>query len=99
MTLTIELAPDIERQLSEAAAREGQDPATFALAAVEEKLRQLTNGQENGESTQTRTLDQMLAGLTGAVHSNAGRGGSRFSESTGEDLAQDLLEKQRQGRL
>jgi predicted DNA-binding protein len=38
MTLTIELPPEMERRLQEAAARHGQAPAEFVRAAVEEKL-------------------------------------------------------------
>ena len=38
MTLTIELPPETERRLEEEAARQGQAPADFVRAAVEEKL-------------------------------------------------------------
>jgi hypothetical protein len=38
MTLTIELPPELERRLEEAAARHGQAPAEFVRAVVEEKL-------------------------------------------------------------
>jgi predicted transcriptional regulator len=60
MTLTIELAPEVEAQLRQAAARQGQDPASFARAAVEEKLREeklreeklrrVTEGQTEGHT-------------------------------------------------
>ena len=50
MTVTIELAPDLDTRLQEAAARQGQDPATFARAAVEEKLRRLDEEPTNGHT-------------------------------------------------
>jgi hypothetical protein len=38
MSLTIELPPEMERQLRDEAAREGQDTASFARALLEERL-------------------------------------------------------------
>ena len=38
MSLTIELPPEMERQLRDEAAREGQDTAAFARALLEERL-------------------------------------------------------------
>lgn len=71
MTLTFELAPKMERQLQQVAAREGQDPAMFVKTLVEEKLHNMTYtpakhepAAENG----SQTLDQTLAGLLGVVH-------------------------------
>ncbi len=116
MTLTIELAPEIEQQLSEVAARQGQDPASFAKAAVEEKLwrvaqvapanGEVNNGSPpNGDRTQNEQtdkpvmLDQALAGLTGVINSNDGRGGARLSEMSGADFAADLARKHQRGEL
>jgi len=59
MSVTIELAPETETQLQEAAARQGQDPASFVRAAVEEKLRRLTSEPTNG-----RTAANGQAGIT-----------------------------------
>jgi uncharacterized protein (DUF1778 family) len=67
MTLTIELTPDLERQLREAAARQGQDPATFVVAAVAEKLHVLPlpfNGHGATRLTleeEERLLDELAA--------------------------------------
>lgn len=114
MTLTIELAPEVEQQLSEVAARQGQDPASFAKAAVEEKLWRVaqvapangavSNGSPtNGELAQPETtdkplmLDKVLAGLTGVIHSNDGRGGARLSEMSGADFGEDLARKHSEG--
>jgi predicted transcriptional regulator len=41
MPLTLDLSPEIETRLRETAAQQGQDPATFATAAVEEKLQRV----------------------------------------------------------
>lgn len=58
-----------------------------------------TNGDgTNGDGTVQR-LDQMLAGLTGAIHSQDGRGGGRLSETSGADFGEDLVQKQRRGEL
>ena len=38
MTLMIDLSTELERQLSEEAARRGQEPATYALTVIQEKL-------------------------------------------------------------
>jgi hypothetical protein len=38
MSLTIDLSPEVERQLREEATRKGQAPEEFARRAVEEKL-------------------------------------------------------------
>ena len=38
MTLTLVLPPDIEAKLKEQAAREGKDPQTLVLEAIEETL-------------------------------------------------------------
>ena len=50
------------------------------------------------DEAQQETLDKMLAGLTGAVQSNGGKGGSRLSECTGADFAEDLVLKHRKGQ-
>ena len=53
MTLTIELAPELEAQLRQVASRESQDPAaflnSFVQRAVEEKL-QSEHAQSNGHA-------------------------------------------------
>lgn len=109
MTISIELPPALEQQLQRAAARAGQDAATFARYAVEEKVRLMDQPpagarQPNGHSphepqAEGQPLDRMLADLIGAVRSNEGRGGSRFSERCGNDFAGDLQEKQKNGSL
>jgi predicted transcriptional regulator len=96
MTVTIDLSPELETQLVEIAARTGQDPASFARTAVEEKLQRAA--QANGDQ-QPQTLEQALAGLTGIVHSTEGHGGGRLSEMNGGDFADDLVHKQHRGEL
>ncbi|MDQ3816010.1 MAG: hypothetical protein M3347_19040 [Armatimonadota bacterium] len=62
MTVTIELAPELESRLQEAAARQGQDTAAFVQAAVEEKLRSLsTEHRVNGQPR--LTLEEFEAAM------------------------------------
>jgi predicted DNA-binding protein len=72
MTLTIELAPEIEQLLNQAAAREGQDPATFVKTAVEEKLRSVhssnSNSAERLSSDEEERLLNELAALGPTCH-------------------------------
>jgi predicted transcriptional regulator len=53
MTLTIELPPEMEQQLQEAASRAGQDPEALARAAAAEKLAAL---QAHDEARRQRQL-------------------------------------------
>lgn len=53
MTLTIELPPEMEQQLQEAAVRSGRDPAELARGALAEKLAVL---QANDEARRQRQL-------------------------------------------
>ncbi len=114
MTLIIDFAPEMETRLQEIAARQGQDPTSFVKAAVEEKLQRAamesngtqsssTSGTTNGNGANgnevAQTLDQMLAGLTGAIRSQDGRGGGRLSEMSGADFGEDLMQKQGRGEL
>ena len=60
MTVTIELAPELEQQLRQAAARQGQDPveflSTFVKTAVEEKLQNVPD-MRNGQAAEHLTLE------------------------------------------
>src|SRR5687767_5776268 len=47
------------------------------------------------EAGKCKPLDQMLAGLTGVIQSNDRKGGSRLSESSGDDYASDLVADKR----
>ncbi len=98
MTFIIDLAPEMETRLHEVTSRQGQDPTSFVKAAVEEKLQRIavmeSTGTTNGDEV-AQTLDQVLAGLIGAIHSQDGRGGGQLSEMSGADFGEDLVQKQR----
>jgi hypothetical protein len=95
MTIQIELTSEEEEILKEAASQEGLDASTFVRIAVFEKAERASRKDEGTD--EPLMLDKMLAGLTGLVRSNEGRGGSRLSESTGADYAADLLQKRSEG--
>ena len=68
MTLTLELAPELEAKLKELVAQTGQDATAFVTAAVEEKLRaptgtQATNGAHRPSLEEFEAaLDEFSAG-------------------------------------
>jgi hypothetical protein len=53
MTLTIELPPELEARLQEAAARHGQDPVAFAAAALADTLNDVSSNIAALESDTT----------------------------------------------
>jgi plasmid stability protein len=57
MSLTIELSPELERQLKLEAAREGRAPEEFARAVLEERL---TTAQQERGSGLAALMDQWL---------------------------------------
>jgi hypothetical protein len=56
LVLTIELSPDLERRLTEEAARQGQSADQFARAILEERL----SRPEEPDSLRERTADEIL---------------------------------------
>ncbi len=58
MTLVIELPPEMERQLADAAARSGREPAELARAAVAEKLAALRVEAETRRRRQLALLER-----------------------------------------
>jgi predicted DNA-binding protein len=62
MTITIELPPELKQQLEEEAARQGQAPADYVRAVVEEKLTTAsTVAQMERNRRAMELLDQWLA--------------------------------------
>ena len=61
MNLTIELPPEMERQLQEAAAQSGRDPEELARAAVAEKLAALQANEEARRQRQLAMLERWNA--------------------------------------
>jgi predicted transcriptional regulator len=58
MTLIIELPPELERQLQDAAARSGQAPAVLAQAAVAEKLAALAQAEQERRARILAMIDR-----------------------------------------
>jgi hypothetical protein len=88
MSITIQLAPEVEAQLREKAARMGQDPAAYIASLVNQDL-------GPGESP-PKTLADMLEGRVGRINSG---GKEKLSEECGEKFADYLVQKQREGHL
>jgi hypothetical protein len=65
MSLTLELPPELEAEVRSAAAREGVAPESFAVNAIEERLR----GGESGErpKSESELLEAIGAGLPAAT--------------------------------
>jgi hypothetical protein len=74
-----------------------EEVAKHAEEFVGKRVR-LTVYEEEEKGT-AQPLDRMLQGLIGTVKSNGGKGGSRFSESTGAEFAEGLQKKRDEGRL
>ena len=82
MSVTIELPPETEAQLQEVAARQGQDPATFVRAAVEEKLRSLRNAPTTGNGGADTGMSE-----NGATAKDTGRLSMQEFDASLEELA------------
>jgi len=106
MTLTIELAPEVEQQLQEIAALQGQDPASYAKAAVEEKLRDAalsatangshTNGEPSNGQVPNRQQVESGQTLDKMLAGRTGRvnfGPSDLSTRTEEAFGEIVTEK------
>lgn len=92
MTVTIEFASEIEQQLNQVAARQGQDPASFVKSTVEEKLNNIAYTPAKNESPAqngSQMLDQSLAGLLGVIHV----GPSDLSERTEAAFGESVMAK------
>lgn len=92
-TITLHLPDDLAARL----AALPDDERNAALSTAARALDGLVSGSEappaaNGPAN-VPALDVLLVGLTGTIHSQAGQGGSRLSESTGKDFADDLAAK------
>lgn len=64
MTLTIEIAPDLERRLREVAARAGVDPSQYASAALRDYLSASCTENARLEATEIELLQQINCGLS-----------------------------------
>lgn len=64
MTLTIDIAPDLEQKLRAEAARRGVDENDFILQTLRERLKQGTSAVPSLPSAEARLLQQINQGLS-----------------------------------
>ncbi|MBI3796988.1 MAG: hypothetical protein HY268_08475 [Deltaproteobacteria bacterium] len=64
MTITIELAPELERQLRDEAAKEGLDTGEYIVYTLEERLRHTRQAAPRLSSAETELLQQINLGLS-----------------------------------
>ena len=103
MTITIDLAPEEEARLREAATKRGLAPQRYVAQALADALQReaeesvpLKEARPPADvDSAARTLDKLLAGRTGRVHFQP----SDLSENVGEKFTEYLEEKRRQSRL
>ena len=98
MSITIELAPEVEAQLRKKAQERGQEPQGYAAQVLTDGLRREQEEPEEADSSNAPgpvMLDKMLAGRIGTFHS----GGSDVARDGKRLFGEHLEEKRRQGRL
>lgn len=65
MSLNLQLPPDLQAEIRQAAGQEGVDPEAFVVAAIKERVRR--TGDADRVSTESRLLEQISAGLPPAI--------------------------------
>lgn len=95
--MTITLPPELENSLTARAIRQGTTPELLALHDLHRLYEPLTEDAEFAG----KTLADVLRGLTGTIRSSehTGEAVSYLSEAKGDDFAEHLAEKRRQGKL
>lgn len=63
MTITLDLAPDVERRLREKASREGKPVEDYAIDLLQQSLGG-ENGSSRNEATEESALDRAVAAMT-----------------------------------
>lgn len=96
--MTLHLPPDLESALVTEATRHGATPEVLALVCLRERFAPpLTEASDSIEPT---NLAESLAGHLGVLSSGAYvPGGAQMSRDCGAKLADDLVEKRREGWL
>src|SRR5262249_135966 len=64
-SLTLELSPELESEIRKAAAREGIPPETYAVLAIEERVRRESQAEARG--AESELLEQINTGLPAAT--------------------------------
>lgn len=96
--MTIELTPDVERALAEAARERGTTPQTLALELLRDQLVQPMPSFPDGR--EPANMEEFLEGFIGVLDSSEHvPGGANMSGMTGRDFADGLLKKREEGRL
>ena len=96
MTITIELAPEVEAQLRTVAAKRGQEPQGYLTQVLTDALqREREQTADDPNAAGAVTLDKMLAGRVGRINS----GGSQIARNVEKEFGDYLEEKRRQRKL
>lgn len=98
MNRTIELTPEEDAVLDEAARRRGTTPESVIHDLIRQGLR--TIPKNGAEAAPAGSMAEFLEGYVGVFDSRDFiPGGARFSEATGEQFADILEEKQARGHI
>ena len=94
--MRIDLTPDLESALTNAARRQGTTPQLLAQAYLRERLEVVTDdGHDTGG-----TLADFLEGYVGVLSiGDEVEGGTRLSEDTGRRFTELLVKQRESGRL
>jgi predicted transcriptional regulator len=96
--VTIELSPDLQQALDDAAREQGTTPQTLAAEWLRERL--FPTSSQAYAATGPRNLAERLAGYVGVLDSGEHfPGGAQMSERTGEQFTDILVQRREQGRL
>jgi hypothetical protein len=94
--MSIELTPDLESALADAARRQGTTPDLLAEAYLRERLdprRHESSGKE------PKTLAEFLDGYVGVLGREDDADGNNLAEDTGRRFAEALSRSRAEGRL
>lgn len=98
MALTLNIPPEIEEALQVEASQRGTTPELLALDSLRERFP--AHPEPESSIKEAGSMADFLAGYIGALHSSEHvPGGAQMSESSGQRLAEILLEKRRRNRL
>jgi len=96
--MQIELTPDLESALTDAARRQGTTPELLAQAYLRQQLEVVA--EDVHESENGRTLADFLEGYVGVLSiGDEVEGGTRLSEDTGKRFTEVLAKRREAGRL
>lgn len=87
MTITLDLAPDLEALLRRRAAEEGEDEQALALRLLADTLTE----EAQNEAPTGRSMSDLFAGRVGLVSGS----GEAYSEDGGRRFAEHLARKHR----